>query len=482
MNRPDARSMDSIHRAPTQPNHPSYRTSPGPHSPPPRKKGSRVLKRVLTTIVSVIVILAVVVLARAANLSSKIFVGQTSSFFRQVAGMINPAGQNVSLVGEDTGQINVLLLGIGGEGHDGPYLTDTMILAQIRPGDKKISLVSIPRDYFVPVENIGYAKINAAFAEGYARHHDYNEAGQWAMKTVEQISGLDIPYFAVVDFSGFEKAIDLLGGVDVHVDRTFTDYAYPDEKEGYLPPQTFTAGDEHMNGARALIFARSRHAPGPEGSDFARGVRQQKIIHATKDKALQLNLITDAGKINSLLSVLGDHFHTNLALPELYHLYALTKDYSKDAVINHSLDPSTSMVCDGTSQDGAYILTNCTGVSKTAIENFFKDSFTAPVIAAGQTGIVWLADTNKNPAIYKAAEQKLTKAGFTVYSFVLGGPTLNQTLVYPLNSLPDAVNFIKQQLNATEVSTPPPGVTLNKARLDILVMLGKDAESLLTAK
>jgi len=116
--------------------------------------------------------------------------------------------------------------------------------------------------------------------------------------------------------------------VDIKIDRTFTDYQYPDSGTGYLPPQTFTAGWEHMDGARALIFARSRHAAA-RSSDFARSTRQQKVIQAFKDKTLNLNLITDSGKINSLLGTFADHFHTNIP-GEIYHLYSLikTKDIS----------------------------------------------------------------------------------------------------------------------------------------------------------
>ena len=109
---------------------------------------------------------------------------------------------------------------------------------------------------------------------------------------MQNLTGLQVPYFAVMDFSGFEKAIDQVGGVDVTVDRTFTDYQYPDSGTGYLPPQTFTAGPQHMDGARALIFARSRHAAGVEGSDFARSQRQQKIIDAFKQKVLSMNLVS----------------------------------------------------------------------------------------------------------------------------------------------------------------------------------------------
>lgn len=441
----------------------------------PHPRGNKFLKFTVTTIIVVIVLLLGIVGARAINLSSKIFVGQTS-IYQKLSALIRPNANGTTLVGEDLGQINVLLLGIGGEGHDGPYLTDTMILAQIRPADHKITMTSIPRDYFTPVENIGYRKINAAFAEGFNRNKSYDEAGRWARDTVEQLSGLSIPYFAVLDFKGFKEAIDLIGGVNVHIDRTFTDYSFPnDATNGYLAPVTFTAGDEHMNGDRALIFARSRHAAGPEGSDFARSQRQQKIIHAAKEKILSLNLITDAGKLNGLLSIFGNHFHTNVAPSELLHLYTLLKDYSKNDIISLSLDPDTGLVCNSITEDGAYILSPCTGKTKADIEAYFKDSFNSSAAVATQHGIVWLADTNKSPATYKAAEKKLSAAGFTVYNFNFAGVPLDQTLVYSVNDIPGAVDFITSSLHATTVTVPPPGIKIDKTKVDLLIILGKDA-------
>ncbi len=155
---------------------------------------------------------------------------------------------------------------------------------------------------------------------------DWNQAGADARQTVETLSGLNIPYFAVLDFAGFKEAIDQVGGVDVVVDRTFTDYAYPaDVGDGYLPPITFTAGPQHMDGTTALEFARSRHAAGPEGSDFARSQRQQKIITAFEAKLFQLNIISGASTLNSLLDIFADHFHTNLDPGELYQLYNFYK-------------------------------------------------------------------------------------------------------------------------------------------------------------
>jgi polyisoprenyl-teichoic acid--peptidoglycan teichoic acid transferase len=437
----------------------------------PRRRG---LKMVLGGIIVAIVLMGGFLVLRAANLSGKIFVGQSSSFFDKLSAVVRSEIGGTRLVGEGNGQINVLLLGIGGSGHDGPFLSDTIILAQIRPKDNKVTLISIPRDYQVNLGSAGYRKINDAFSQGYLKNKDWNQGGQEARKAAGQVSGLDIPYFAVVDFQGFEKAVDLVGGVDVSVDRTFTDYSYPNSTDGYLPAVTFTQGSEHMNGARALIFARSRHAAGPEGSDFARSQRQQKIINAFKAKAVDLNLITDAGKINSLLSVIGGHVHTNLDPGEMLRLYNLTKDYTKDNIASLSLDPTTGIICPQILEtNGAYVLTLCPGKTAQDLKNFFKDSFTTGKLGEEQS-VIWLADSTAKQTLYNKAAKQLETAGLTVYQISYKGTALQQNVVYQVNDKPATLTFIKNNLNASEVTLPPPGVKLDPAKVDAIVILGSD--------
>lgn len=435
------------------------------------RSGRKVLKKILWVIVIVILILGGAVFFRAESLSQKIFVGKTVTIFSLIKDAFG--GSGTKLVGEDLGQINILLLGIGGEGHDGPYLSDTMILAQIRPDIGTIAMVSIPRDYWATLPNGGQGKINEAFSDGYLKNHDWNEGGQWATQAAEKLSGLQIPYFAVLDFSGFEKAINQVGGVDVNIENTFTDYSYPnDATNGYLPPLTFTAGWEHMDGTRALEFARSRHAAGIEGSDFARGLRQQKIISAFKDKVLNLNLIKDAGTINSLMGTFADHFHTNLSPAEILHIYDLSKQQDIKNFISLSLDPSTSLVCPVIRQDtGAYTLEPCDGKTTLDIENFFKNVFTLGKITA-EKSVVWLSTSTGDRAAYNAADTELKQAGLTVWELPYKGQALSQNIFYQANPKPATAEFIKNTLNATEATLPPPGVKVDNSKVDVIVILG----------
>ena len=112
-----------------------------------------------------------VLFSKAYSFGSKVFVHK-SSFFKKVTTLVF-SGSTSSLKGESEGRINILLLGYGGEGHDGPFLTDTIILASINPETKQVALTSLPRDYYW---EDGKQKINFAFAAGYQPRHDFNEA------------------------------------------------------------------------------------------------------------------------------------------------------------------------------------------------------------------------------------------------------------------------------------------------------------------
>ncbi len=248
------------------------------------------------------------------------------------------------LKGEEAGQVNILLLGMGGPGHEGPNLTDTMMVASINTNTKEVVFVSIPRDFLVQVPKRGFTKINAAYA--YAEMDEERTGGAAAITAAEKVTGLTIPYYAAVDFKGFVKAVDHVGGLDITIDRTFTDSSYPNYNYGYLPPVTFTKGQEHMNGERALIFARSRKGTNGEGSDFARSERQKKIMVAFKDQVMKLNL-SDLGTINNLLGDFTENFRTNMEPFELKRLSDIGKGIVGDNVYSLSLDPNNVTICDG---------------------------------------------------------------------------------------------------------------------------------------
>lgn len=436
------------------------------------------------TISSLVIILAVgvsLVGLRSRALSNKVFVGSKASFFQQIIDLIRGTTGQIQLTGETEKQINVLLLGIGGEGHDGPYLTDTMIVAHVDLERHEVSLTSIPRDYLADLPGFGELKINSAFANTFGKTHDYDAAGKAARDAASKLSGYDIPYFAVIDFSGFEKAINEVGGVDVTVDRSFTDYQYPDSGIGYLPPQAFTEGPQHMDGARALIFARSRHAAGPEGSDFARSERQHKILESFKTKVTQLKLVNDAGTINKLLSVFADHFHTNISAAEILHLYTLLSGLDESQIGTASLDPDTGLICPQIlPSNGAYVLVPCPGKTDTDIKEFFSHSFTLGKMKT-EKSVVWVATEDTSSRVYKKIEGQFQSLGLTVWPIHYPELVPESTVIYQVNDKPATKQYIIDILHARTVTLPPPNIKIDEGRVDLIVILGKNAQDLFPA-
>jgi len=191
-----------------------------------------------------------------------------------------------NLKGKAQGRTNILLLGMGGKNHPGGMLTDTMIVLSINYSEKKIGLISVPRDLWVPIPGFGSAKINEAYADGEKNNTAQKTTGgggTLASRTVENILGIPIHYYVSADFDGFKKAVDTLGGVDIYVEKPIYDPFYPAANMINYDPFKIDAGQHHMDGALALKYARSRETT----SDFDRSRRQQQVMSAMKDKKIR---------------------------------------------------------------------------------------------------------------------------------------------------------------------------------------------------
>lgn len=228
-----------------------------------------------------------------------------------------------SVLHSSNGRTNILLLGIAGGEHEGRDLTDTMIFTSVDLTSGDVVMLSIPRDIWIDSLD---AKINSAFHYG----EEKNPGGGFvlAKDAVYQITGQPLHYTILLDFTGFVKAIDLVGGVDVEIERGFTDEKYPipgkekDECSGdpgfrcRYEILRFEKGRQHMDGETALKFVRSRNATGEEGTDFARSTRQQKVILAFKDKLLSRGTLLSPAKLLSLKETFSQHVKIDRSLSE----------------------------------------------------------------------------------------------------------------------------------------------------------------------
>lgn len=257
------------------------------------------------------------------------------------------------LLGEDDDRVNFLLLGVGGEGHDGPELSDTIIFSSFRPSTKEIGMLSIPRDLTLPIPGYNWRKINHVNAFGELENPGYGPV--FASEVIGDLLEQEIHYYVKVDFGGFEELIDELGGVNVYVERAFTDSAYP--TDDYLTTTiSFEEGWQKMDGKTALQFSRSRHGNNGEGSDFARAARQQKILLAVKDRLLSASTLLNPSRLAKVLNTVSSHLQTNMTIWEMVRLGSFVPAIDTESITHHVLDESEDGPLYATNLNGAYVL------------------------------------------------------------------------------------------------------------------------------
>ena len=179
----------------------------------------------------------------------------------------------------------ILIIGIDSQKNSHTLNTDSIMTLTYSHKKHKVYLISYPRDLYVKYPDTYYHfKINAVYA--YGKIYLKRDGIKYLSRVIHDITGLNVHYYVMVDFDGFRKIIDTLGGVTIDIPRGFVDYAYPDGRGGYKTVK-FTAGRHTLTGEQALEYARSRKAAGPEGSDFARAARQQLIIKALSEQFKQ---------------------------------------------------------------------------------------------------------------------------------------------------------------------------------------------------
>lgn len=235
-----------------------------------------------------------------------------------------PVQPTSSLIGSLTGGVllpsrrfTVLLLGSDNDNKftADSVLTQSMILVSVDPATRQVAMVSIPRDSWVPIPTYGDQKIDVAYEVG---------GIALARRTVEELYGIHVDYYAWVGLNGLVNVIDSLGGVNITVLHPILDETYPDDLTGPNPYAFFRlyipAGPQHLDGTTALQYVRSRH--GDLQSDFGRSARQQQVLLALKDLATDPAMISH---IPGLAETLNGSVKTDLSLPQIAQLANLAR-------------------------------------------------------------------------------------------------------------------------------------------------------------
>lgn len=328
-------------------------------------------------IAAVIVVAAFGVLfAYKAGRTITVISGSEEEFWKEVASGFAP------LPKPEKNRIDILILGIRGydgksEWGNGEWLADTIILVSLNTLNNQAAIISIPRDLYVNIPGHGKDKINAAYAIGETRNR--NGGGLQLTKTIaSMVTGAYVDHAASIDFRGFGRIIDQLGGITIYRNTPFveskqwlldgregkrywrliksgsatstatsTEASVPVSWEFYVP-----AGTNVMDSEEALYYARSRYS----SSDFDRMRRQQEVIDAVKSKALNLGVLANPFQLIRILDTLEKDVRTDMSLREMKDLAALAAKLKIQEFRRAVLDSSENGLLVEDKVDGLYVL------------------------------------------------------------------------------------------------------------------------------
>ncbi|HEY6540418.1 MAG TPA: LCP family protein [Ktedonobacteraceae bacterium] len=260
-------------------------------------------------------------------------------------------------------RINILMMGYGGTGHAGAFLTDSLVIMSIIPSTHHTTLISVPRDLWVqyPPNSGNYTKINAIYTMASNGNANPVAGGDAIAQKVSLVTGLNISYWMTINFTGFKRFIDAIGGIDVNVPDTFN-ACYPKNDDASVDASwikiQFNKGLQHMNGATAIEYARAREPVEVCGmgtsinqaelTDFGRSRRQQLIMQAALSKLKQWQTWPS---LYGALDALKGTLYSNLSLADLAS-FALKMDLNGA----HRLGLTNNNVLVDSSANGQYIL------------------------------------------------------------------------------------------------------------------------------
>jgi len=384
-----------------------------------------------------------------------------------------------TLKGEKDDRINLLLTGMGGPNHPGGYLTDSLMVLSVKPKEKTVAMLSIPRDLLAPIQNHGEDKINSAFTDGYTDFFNKNctkknssqctkdamtAGANLSSQTVSTVTGLTIHYYINVEFGGFEKIIDQLGGIDINVSKAIYDSNFPSDDMVHTTTFKISAGPHHIDGKTALKYARSREST----SDFDRSSRQQQILVAVKEKAAQINFFSNPTKILSIFNSLTDSLHTNFSPAEIKSFIDIIKGVDKNNIISKVLTngPSGQLV---DYNNGTYYLKPKTGNFK-EIQDLAAHIFETKKDISLEVSNGAKLTTSQFDSIVTNFKND-SKANFTVTN-AGAKSVIAQTIIYDYSdgSKNDVLQYLKTKFSAQVISKTKSSTSV----IDFGVVVGKN--------
>jgi LCP family protein required for cell wall assembly len=384
--------------------------------------------------------------------------GAASSLAR-AAGIPNPLGDELpTWTGRE--RVTILLIGVDRrEEETADYVrADTMMMLSLDPTTRSIAVLSLPRDLWVTIpvseKKSIEDRINTVFV--YAKTYEVPGGGPaLAKRTVEHLTGVKVHYAAWVDFHGFVRVVDSLGGLLVDVRAPLKDNQFP--TEDYRTQRIYFApGLQRMNGERALMYARSRH----QDSDLARVSRQQEILLAARERVLQLDLVP---KLPRLIADFQDIVHTDMSTVDILGLARLAKDVDSRNLTLRTV-PATPIA-----RGSADVLQ----VDKRALGRMVGELF-GDVAAPPEPASIEVLNGTTITGLATRTATMLKEKGLVVTRFDTADEARAETAIYAANGKRRTAEIVAGLIGVPpdriRESPAPPGAA------DIRVILGRDAK------
>ncbi|MGI8478142.1 MAG: LCP family protein, partial [Thermomicrobiales bacterium] len=379
-----------------------------------RSRRALILLGVPGLLLTIAAVILVPIAFRGARAYQKVFVPQAPHETSQFVPQKQPDGTRVIVTAaapapaiippwDGKERLTILLLGVDRREQEASR-SDTMILVNIDPVTKQAAMMAIPRDLKVIVPGYGVHKINAAYAFGDVNRVAGGGPGL-SIRTIEANFGIRVDYFAEVDFNGFIKIVDTLGGVTMDVPYPIKDDAYPGHGNQYMRI-FFKPGWQRMDGGRVLQYSRTRHDDG----DGRRSVRQQQVLLALRQQAVNLDLLPKAAE---LVTELGDAVRTDLQPAQALQLARLASEIDPGRIRQISLDAAMS---EQQLPDQPYFLIADWDAAGSIMSDFMGKTITPPMSALAHPGHdipIRIEDGTLNPGLGERIAGILRINGFT---------------------------------------------------------------------
>lgn len=437
-----------------------------------RTRRSRIAKRPRRILMAVGIVIALVL----GFLGIKALIALQQITERNLSGGALALQDNIDptqLKGEGDGRVNILVIGIGGAGHPGGQLADTIMVISIDPINNTATMLSVPRDFYLKVPNYYSMRINEIHAVGEDNKQQKANGGGPALlsENLERVLGIPMHYFVRVDFQGFIDAIDTVGGIDIEVKDSvfdpFIEKSFGSGNYGF----SIKTGTHHLDGATALQYGRSRKT----SSDFARASRQQEVLIALKNKVLSLSTLSNPLKVSSLISAAGNHVRTDLTIDEIMKLLTIGKRIENSTIDYFVLTNAGDNYLASRNIGGASVLIPKAGLDNfTQIQKFVRSQLLVDGFIKNEGAQIVILNGTSKPGLADKAGDYLKGYGYNVIE-TGDAPQKNIALTALYDQSGGQKQFtlklLEKRLKVTAQAQSPHGIVKSA---DLIIVLGND--------